>query len=129
MTAPETKDRISIKMKNVLKKFSKIIGVRAVCLAGRDGFMVDSIVSSDEDAESISAIASDGFRIAQTMGNQLKMGNLNVSIIEYNEGPLVLARVGGDTFLVIVAKKGSNLGMIRLAILKHQIRLATMTDV
>ncbi|MCK5138833.1 MAG: roadblock/LC7 domain-containing protein [Thermodesulfovibrionia bacterium] len=120
----ETKDRIAIKMKDVLKKFSKISGVRAVCFAGRDGFMVDSIVKSDEDAEMISAFASGGFRVTETMGKQLEMGKLNVSMIEYEKGPVILAHVGDDTFLVIVAKKGSNIGMIRLAILKHQIRLA-----
>jgi hypothetical protein len=125
----ETKDRIALKMKDVLKKFSKITGVRAVCLAGRDGFLVDSIVKSDEDAEMISAFASGGFRITETMGKELEMGTLNISIIEYEKGPVILAHVGDDTFLVIVAKKGSNLGMIRLAILKHQIRLAITATV
>jgi predicted regulator of Ras-like GTPase activity (Roadblock/LC7/MglB family) len=125
----KSKDRIAIKMKNILKKFSKISGVRAVCLAGRDGFMVDYIAKSDEDAEMISAFASGGFRITETMGDELQMGNLNVSMIEYEKGPVILARVGEDTFLVIVANKGSNIGMIRLAILKHQIRLAISADV
>jgi hypothetical protein len=129
MPSLETKDRIALKMKDVLKKFSKITGVRAVCLAGRDGFLVDSIVRSDEDAEMISAFASGGFRITETMGKELEMGTLNMSIIEYEKGPVILAHVGDDTFLVIVAKKGSNLGMIRLAILKHQIRLAITATV
>jgi predicted regulator of Ras-like GTPase activity (Roadblock/LC7/MglB family) len=129
LTTVDTKDRIAIRMKDVLKKFSSITGVRAVCLAGRDGFIVDSIIKSDEDAEMISALASDGFRTTENMGEKLEMGSLEVSMIEYEKGPVILARVGEDTFLVVVAKKGSNLGMIRLAILKHQIRLAVTADV
>ncbi len=129
ISAVEAKDRTAIKMKDVLKKLSKNVGVRAVCLAGRDGFLVESIAGSDEDAEMISALASGGFGIIETMGRQLEIGSLNVSIIEYENGPVVLARVGDDTFLVIVAKKGSNLGIIRLAILKHQIRLAISANV
>ncbi len=129
LTTIDTKDRIALRMRDVLKKFSRITGVRAVCLAGRDGFIVDSIVRTDEDAEMISALASDGFRTTENMGRQLEMDGLNVSMIEYEKGTVILARVGDDTFLVIVAKKGSNLGMIRLAILKHQIRLAVTADV
>ncbi len=122
-------DRIALKMKDVLKKFSKISGVRAVCLAGRDGFIIDSIVKTDEDAEMISALALDGFRTAEVMGSKLAMGGMSVSMIEYEKGPVMLASVGSDAFLVIVARKDSNLGMIRLAILKHQIRLAVTADV
>lgn len=129
LPAAGAKDRIAIQMNTVLKKFSKITGVRAVCLAGHDGFIIDSVVKSDEDAEMIGAFASGGFRITKTMGKQLDMGNLNVCMIEYEKGPVLLARVGDDTFLVIVAKKGSNLGMIRLAILKHQIRLAVSANI
>ncbi|MCK5505835.1 MAG: roadblock/LC7 domain-containing protein, partial [Thermodesulfovibrionia bacterium] len=129
LTTIDTKDRIAVRMKDVLKKFSRITGVRAVCLAGRDGFIIDSIIKSDDDAEMISALASDGFRTTETMGEKLEMGSLEVNMIEYEKGPVILARVGEDTFLVIVAKKGSNLGMIRLAILKHHIRLAVTADV
>lgn len=124
-----TINRSTIRLKDILKKFSRIIGVRAVCLAGDDGFMIDSVVNSDEDAESISALASGGLKITESMGSRLEMGKLNVSIIEYDNGPVILARVSDDTFLVIIAKKGSNLGMIRMAILKHQIRLAISADV
>ena len=125
----KTRDGITVRMNNVLKKFSKITGVRAVCLAGRDGFMIDSIVKTDEDAEMISALTSSGFRITETMGKQLEMGGLDISMIEYERGPVILARVGDDSFLVIIAKKGSNVGIIRLAIIKHQIKLAISADI
>jgi len=129
LPAMGAKDRIALKMKEILNKFSKIHGVRAVCLAGRDGFLIDSIVKSDEDAEMLSAFASVGFGMTETMGKQLEMGKMNVSMIEYEKGPVMIAHIADDTFLLIVARKGSNLGMIRMAILKHQIRLALSADV
>ncbi|MBI4699354.1 MAG: roadblock/LC7 domain-containing protein [Nitrospirae bacterium] len=129
LPATDAKDRIALKMKDILNKFSKIDGVRAVCLAGSDGFLIDSIVKSDEDAEMLSAFASVGFGVTETLGKQLEMGKMNVSMIEYEKGPVMIAHVADDTFLLIVAKKGSNLGMMRMAILKHQIRLALSADV
>jgi len=53
------------------------------------------------------------------MGNQLGKGQLSMSMIEYDEGPVMLSPIGEDAFLVVVADKDANLGMIRLKIKKH----------
>lgn len=127
----------AIKMQDVLNKFSKINGVTAVCLTGRDGFLIKSVTNSGADdfdigiidAEMIGAIASGGFGSSVSMGRQLEIGNLNVSMIEFDKGQIILTPAGEDTFLVIVAKKGSNIGMIRMAIFKHKIRLALAATV
>lgn len=111
-------------LKDLLSEFTNIPGVNTACLVGRDGFLLDSIAMSGIDTEMIGAIASSGFGASESMGKQLGKGGLSMSMIEFANGPVMLAPVGDDAFLVIVADKDANLGMIRLKIKKHAIHIA-----
>jgi predicted regulator of Ras-like GTPase activity (Roadblock/LC7/MglB family)/CheY-like chemotaxis protein len=106
-------------LKDVLTEFTNIPGVNTACLVGRDGFLLDSIAISGIDTEMIGAIASSGFGASEAMGAQLGKGTLSMSMIEYDDGPVMLSPIGADAFLVVVAEKDANLGMIRLKIKKH----------
>lgn len=106
-------------LKKVLSEFTNIPGVHTACLVGRDGFLLDSIALSGVDTEMVGAIASSGFGSSETMGTQLGKGSLTMTMIEYDNGPVMFSPIGDEAFLVIVADKDSNLGMIRLKIKKH----------
>ncbi len=125
VSAPNTKEltpKEDIEMtdiQKVLAEFTNIEGVHTACLVGRDGFLLDSIARSGIDAEMIGAIASSGFGSAESMGSQLGQGELNMTMLEYADGPVMFAPVGSEAFLVIVADKNTNLGWIRLSIKKN----------
>ena len=106
-------------LKDVLTEFTNIPGVNTACLVGRDGFLLDSIAISGIDTEMIGAIASNGFGASESMGSSLGKGSMSMSMIEYEEGPVMMSPIGSEAFLVIVAEKEANLGMIRLKIKKH----------
>jgi predicted regulator of Ras-like GTPase activity (Roadblock/LC7/MglB family) len=116
-------------VKEILSVFTRLDGVNAVCLAGRDGFLVDSIVKKGIDSEMIGAIASGGFGSAESMGKQLDKGNLSMTMLEFKEGPIMLAPVGEDMFLVVAADENANLALIRLTIKRHKDKLAMTTAV
>ncbi|MGC2064568.1 MAG: response regulator [Thermodesulfovibrionales bacterium] len=120
-----TKEEAMASAKDILNEFSKLQGVDAVCLVGRDGFLLDSISRTGIDTEMIGAIASSGFGASESMGRQLGKGVMSISMIEFDKGPVMFSPVGDDAFLVIVAEKDSNLGMIRLKLKKHSTELAT----
>ena len=123
---PSTKEEEKMgTLQELLTEFTNIPGVNTACLVGRDGFLLDSVTIAGTDAETIGAIASSGFGASESMGNQLDKGIMAMSMIEYDNGPVMLAPVGSDAFLVIVADKNSNLGMIRLKIKKHAGEIAT----
>jgi len=111
-------------LKDVLAEFTNVPGVNTACLVGRDGFLLDSIAIAGIDTEMIGAIASSGFGASESMGKQLGKGAMSMSMIEYGNGPVMLAPVGDDAFLVIVADKDANLGMIRLKIKKYASKIA-----
>lgn len=121
--SPSTEGDNMTEVQKILAEFTNIDGVHTACLVGRDGFLLDSLARTGIDAEMISAIASSGFGSAESMGNQLGQGNLNMTMLEYAEGPVLFAPVGSEAFLVIVADKDTNLGWIRIAIKKNSIKI------
>ena len=110
--------------REILSELAKLENIEAVCLVARDGFLLDSIARSGIDREMIGAIASSGFGASDSMGRQLDKGTMLISMIEFEKGPVMLAPIGEDAFLVIVADKEANLGMIRLKLKKHSHELA-----
>lgn len=108
-------------LKDLLAEFTNIPGVNTVCLVGRDGFLLQSVALSGIDAEMIGAIASSGFGASEAMGKQLEKGDMSMTMVEYENGPVMFAPVGAEAFLVIIADKDANLGMIRLKIKKYAI--------
>ncbi|MBI5632550.1 MAG: response regulator [Nitrospirae bacterium] len=118
-TEAVTKEDKMATTKEILNELAKIQSVDAVCLVARDGFLLDSIARTGIDTEMIGAIASSGFGASESMGRQLGKGNMAISMIEFEKGPVMLSPVGDDAFLVIIADKDANLGMIRLKLKKH----------
>jgi len=106
-------------IQRILAEFTNIEGVHTACLVGRDGFLLDSLARAGIDAEMIAAIASSGFGSAESMGNQLGQGYLRMTMFEFENGPVMLAPVGEDAVLVIVADQDTNLGWIRISIKKN----------
>ncbi len=116
-------------LKDILNEFTKLQSVTAVCLVGRDGFLLDSIARTGIDTEMVGAIASSGFGAAESMGRQLGKGELTMSMLEFENGPVMFSPVGENAFLVIVAEKDANLGMIRLKLKKHSHELAAVAAI
>ena len=106
-------------LQKLLGEFTNIPGVNTACLVGRDGFLLDSKAIAGVDTEMIGAIASSGFGASEAMGRQLGKGPLAMTMLEYESGPVMLSPVGSEAFLVVVAERESNLGMIRLKIKRH----------
>jgi len=124
LSGAATKEKNMANTREILGELAKMQSIEAVCLVARDGFLLDSIARSGIDKEMIGAIASSGFGSSVSMGAQLDKGAMQISMIEFEKGPVLLAPIGDDAFLVIVADKEANLGMIRLKLKKHSHELA-----
>jgi CheY-like chemotaxis protein len=117
-----------VPIRAILTEFTKLQGVSAVCLVGRDGFLLDSISNRGFDSEMIGAIASSGYGASESMGKQLGKGSMTMSMSEFERGPVMFSPVGEDSLLVIIAEKDANLGMIRMKLKKEVQALATATS-
>ena len=126
ISAAPTKEEKMDSLKEILNEFAKLQGVNAVCLVGRDGFLLDSIARTGIETEMVGAIASSGFGSAESMGRQLGKGELSMSMLEFESGPVMFSPVGEDAFLVVVADRDANLGMVRLKLKKYCHQLAVV---
>ena len=123
-----TEDFRMTEIQSILAEFTNIEGVHTACLVGRDGFLLDSLGRPGIDVEMIAAIASSGFGSAKSMGNQLGQGDLRMSMLEYENGPVLFAPIGEDAILVIVADLDTNLGWIRSSIKKNSKKIQEMAS-
>jgi predicted regulator of Ras-like GTPase activity (Roadblock/LC7/MglB family)/DNA-binding response OmpR family regulator len=119
-----TKEENMATTKEILNELARLQSIEAVCLVARDGFLLDSIARTGIDTEMIAAIASSGFGASESMGKQLGKGTIMISMIEFEKGPVMFSPIGDDAFLVIIADRDANLGMIRLKLKKHSSELA-----
>ncbi len=125
---PQKEDRMA-SIRTILNEFTKLQGVSAVCLVGRDGFLLDSIAHAGIDAEMIGAIASSGYGASESMGKQLGKGSMTMTMSEFERGPVMFSPVGEDSLLVVIAERDANLGMIRLKLKKEIQALATAASI
>ncbi|HET8541008.1 MAG TPA: response regulator [Anaeromyxobacter sp.] len=123
----ERKEERMASIRSILQEFTKLQGVTAVCLVGRDGFLLDSLAGRGIDTEMIGAIASNGYGAAESMGRQLGKGAMVMTMSEFERGPVMSSPVGEDSLIVIIAEKDANLGMIRMKLKKELLALATAT--
>jgi len=105
-------------LRELLAKLSKLQGVSAACVAGYDGFLIDSIFNAKVEAELVGAIASAGFGASESIGRELGRGALELTMLEFEHGAVVIAPIGKNFLLVVLADKDANLGMLRIKIRK-----------
>lgn len=118
LPSPETKEEKMAGLKELLAELARMQGVAAVCLVGCDGFLIESVLNGKMEAEMVGAIASSGFGASESIGRELGKGRLEMTMLEFESGPVILSPVGSEFFLVLVASKEASLGMMRMKIRK-----------
>ena len=92
-------------------------------------FFTGHAALSNLDLDLLSAIASTSFGSAESVGKQLERGSMSLNMIEFADGPVMFSPVGENAFVVIVADKTANLGMIRLMLKQDCQKLAKLTTI
>ncbi len=105
-------------LRDLLSGLSRLQGVTAACLVGRDGFLIDGVFNANIEAELVGAIGSASFAAAASIGRELGNGELEITMLEFEQSGVIVAPVGNDFLLVIAARKDANFGMLRIKIKK-----------
>ncbi|MCI0512519.1 roadblock/LC7 domain-containing protein [candidate division KSB1 bacterium] len=99
--------------KDLLTDLIKLAGVQAATVIGRDGFVIDSVSNTDVDLEALGAVVSTGFGAAEIMGNEMVLGGLAQTLMEYDEGKILMAACGEDAILALVTNNNAVIGNLR----------------
>lgn len=112
-------------MDEVLKKLKSIQGVIGVMIVEADGLLINSIVDSNIDPEAISGLCASVFRNSRSILTTTNLGDLEIAMLEADNGTLFIKRVE-EVFLTVLTRKDINLGLIRLSIKNASKELSTL---
>jgi hypothetical protein len=125
--APATKRRKKMAtLRDLLDDLVRIEGINTAVLVGRDGFVIDGVQSGGRlDVEDIGAVISTGIGSSEIMGNELAVGTLHQTMVEFEKGIVLVNLVGDNAILAVVADLKTPLGNVRYQVKK---RLPDITD-
>ncbi|RME36791.1 MAG: DUF4388 domain-containing protein [Deltaproteobacteria bacterium] len=107
-------------LKELLNELIHVDGINTAVLVGRDGFVIEGLVSSGRlDAEAIGAVISTGIGSSEVMGRELQVGQLEQTMVEYDGGIVVVNLVGDNAILAVVADLKTPLGNVRYQVKKR----------
>ncbi len=105
---------------DLLGNLVKVDGVKAVALIGRDGFVIEQKTRNGKvDMETVGAIVIGGLHSSESIGNELNVGKVEQSMVEYENG-IILSKIfpDGNIILTVIADQSVMLGNIRYQVSK-----------
>lgn len=102
-------------LSKVLQEFLNIEGVDAVALVGRDGFVIDSVLSMDVDIDAVGAMVATVVGASESFGQELKLGTMEQYLAEFSGGKVIMSTVKDD-ILAVFTNSNSIIGSVRFAI-------------
>jgi len=107
-------------LNRILSDLTKVEGVNAAAIVGRDGFIIEHVANIQMDVDALGAMASTSVGTSEAMGIELGKGNFEQVIVELEKGPIILSLVTENEILAIVAESGANIGRIRYEVKKNR---------
>ncbi|HXG15204.1 MAG TPA: response regulator [Calidithermus sp.] len=105
-------------LKAQLEALAATPGVRMAALADLDGFQLESAGDAAAEADAVSAAAAALRTSSEDLGRDLGQGALQGMILEYEQGFLLLHRVGATALLSILLDDAAALGKVRYMVKK-----------
>ena len=100
-----------------LREINSTEGVHETLVVGRDGFVIEHV--GDMEADEVGAILSTAIGAIEAMGRDASQGKLDEIMAEFEDGIVLLAPLGDQAVLGVVAQQGSNLGRVRYEVKKR----------
>jgi hypothetical protein len=107
-------------LNELLSELVSVQGVKSAVVVGRDGFVIEGLSRGGTvDTDDVGAVISTGIGSSEVMGKELEVGDMTQAMFEYKEGFIVMALIGREAILAVVADLKANLGNIRYQIKKR----------
>lgn len=102
-------------MEEILENLAQVTGILGALIVGRDGLVIAYSGDIKADPDFLGATVSDFFTTAENiMEEKFSLGTLGRITIEADQGVYFLQNINNETFLVVIADKKMNHGLIRL---------------
>ena len=108
---PAVRDKL---VNRLIKLEQNVEGITASILIEASGYPIAAALRSDVGQDKLSAASAALFSIAERISRDLKMGNVEINIVQSEGGYVVVMEVRPEARLVVQASKDSKIGVVLL---------------
>lgn len=102
-------------MDTILQALGNTPGIEASLVVSRDGLVIEQSGRLDGvDADTLAVSASEILSAAESAAERSEKGAVDSVLVEIGSANVMLSPVNGEVFLMVLARKKANLGLMRL---------------
>jgi predicted regulator of Ras-like GTPase activity (Roadblock/LC7/MglB family) len=105
-------------MEQILKEINKTGGIDASAIASRDGLLICSSLSKQQQAETLVAMSATMIGAAEAAAYELGKGIPDNIVVESKNGKLIVIGAGPKAFLLVMARPDTSLGLVLIQMKK-----------
>lgn len=123
-------------LNQILTEVMQIKGVNSVAIVDSNGDVIESVSENDHDFANVSMLVVEGIQSSRTLAGMLEEGELQQTILEFEQGPIILSPLKHQDYLnnstqdlpiaVVVLDSSNSLGRARLKLGKLLPQIAEM---
>jgi len=111
---------MSNELRKLLSRFRALEGVEMAAVVANDGLLIESLARPGMDVDAVCAVASNGLAMAEALGREIDRGNTVQTILEYEQGLVVLEPISTDAMLLLIVNGREGLGQVRFLVTLHR---------
>ncbi len=100
-------------LRDLLSQFRTLDNVELAAIAATDGLLIESTAKAGVDVDAICAVASNGLAMAEALGREINKGGAVQTVLEYDQGLILLEPISGDAMLLVMTSSRDQLGRLR----------------
>ena len=105
-------------MEIILKEINEAGGIEASAIASRDGLLICTTLSDQEQAEIFVAMSATMIGAAETAAAELGKGIPHITIVESQSGKIIGTGAGPKALLLVMTRPDAGLGLILIEMKK-----------
>jgi predicted regulator of Ras-like GTPase activity (Roadblock/LC7/MglB family) len=110
----------STNLKALLGRFRAVESIELAAVVATDGLLIESAASPEVDVDAICAVASNGLAMAEALGREIDKGGTIQTMLEYEDGLVLIEPISADAMLLLLANARDDLGYVRFLVAKHR---------
>jgi predicted regulator of Ras-like GTPase activity (Roadblock/LC7/MglB family) len=110
----------------VVQRLAARDGVKAALLLSSDGLPIEHAAAGAFEPETVAALAATLAQYAGRLGAGTSLGELSTAVLEFEDGLLLVARVGTGGWLAILAAPEADIGPLLFDLRQHRPALTAL---
>lgn len=111
---------MSSKLRSLLGRFRGVESIELAAVVATDGLLIESAARPGVDVDAICAVASNSLAMADSLGREIAKGEAVQTMLEYQQGLVVIEPISSDAMLLLLASSREDLGYVRFLVSKHR---------